>query len=291
MTTSAGVRGRARSRSPAPTPAAAPGSRPTSRRSARSACYGMTAITAVTVQNTKGVYGYDAHGPEARRRTDPRGRDATSASTRPRPGCWRTRAIVAAVADGRRGAGDPEPGRRSGVRLASTGTCCCADDAVAELRVADPAARDARHAEPPGGERARRRRRRGEGRHAPGGRRDPGARGGRGAGQGRPPRGVDRGRRPVRRPAGSRYGSTPTGSTRRTRTGPAARCRRRSRRTWRWDGSLLDAVRAGKAFVTEAIRHALATRRGDRAGRSAVVDPAGRAPVARGATAFAAGCA
>ena len=42
----------------------------------------------------------------------------------------------------------------------------------------------------------------------------------------------------------------------------------------------LDAVRAGKAFVTEAIRHALAIG-GDRTGGSAVVDPAGRTAVAR----------
>ena len=39
--------------------------------------------------------------------------------------------------------------------------------------------------------------------------------------------------------------------------GTGCTCRRRSRRIWR-AATLPDAVRAGKAFVTEAIRHALA---------------------------------
>ncbi len=52
---------------------------------------------------------------------------------------------------------------------------------------------------------------------------------------------------------------------------------------------LLDAVRAGKAFVTEAIRRGARDRRRDRARGSGVVDTAGGSPIA-GATTCAGGC-
>ena len=50
-------------RSPARTPAAAPASRPTSRRSPACGVHGMTAITAITAQNTVGVTAVEAVAP------------------------------------------------------------------------------------------------------------------------------------------------------------------------------------------------------------------------------------
>ena len=198
--------------------------------------YGMTAITAITVQNTKGVYGSEAMSPKLVGRADPRGDDRHRRRRRE---------------DGH--AGEP---RRSSARWRrpsrswrsrtwswipcsspSTGTSLLAEDAVDELRsrilplaalVTPNLAEASGLAGLPG---------RGEGRHAPGGRRDPGARAACGAGQGRPPRGLDRGRRPVRLGWDRGMARRPTGSTCPTRTGRGARCPRRSRRIWRWDGN------------------------------------------------------
>ena len=121
----------------------------------------MTAITAVTVQNTKGVSG--VRGDLTARRSPSRSAPwrATSGSTRRRPGCWRR------PRSSRRW---PRRPRRRGSRdlvvdpvfVSKHGHPLLAEDAVDALRRADPAARDARDPQParggrPGGLRGARR--------------------------------------------------------------------------------------------------------------------------------------
>ncbi len=158
--------------------------------------YGMTAITAITVQNTKGVYGYEAMSPQLvdeqiRAVTTDIGVDAAKTGMLANAGI--VRAVASAVAELAIPHLVVDP-----VFVSKHGHLLLADDAVVELRSTDPPARHARDAEPARGERPGRRRGGGEGRHAPGRRRDPRARRGSGAGEGRPSRGVDRGRGPVR---------------------------------------------------------------------------------------------
>ena len=78
--------------------------------------YGMTAITAITVQNTKGVYGAEAMSPQLvdeqiRAVATDIGVDAA------KTGMLANAAIVRAVADDRRRVVDPAPGRGPRVRL------------------------------------------------------------------------------------------------------------------------------------------------------------------------------
>ena len=175
-------------------------------------------------------------GAAARGRADPRGDDRHRGRRGEDRACWRTAGIVRAVASVVAELAIPhlvvDP-----VFVSKHGHLLLADDAVDELRsrilpLATLVTPNLPEASGLAG-----RRRRGEGRHAPGRRRDPGARRRRGPGEGRPPRGLDRGRRPVRVRRCRGVARRRSGSTRRTRTGPVARCRRRSRRTWRWGGS------------------------------------------------------
>ena len=211
---------RGHSRSPAPTRAAARGSRPTSRRSAALGVFGMTAITAITVQNTKGVYGYEALAPrlveeQIRAVTTDIGVDAA------KTGMLANGGIVRAVAVAVEELADPEPGRGSGVRLQARAPAARGGRGRRDP-LPDPAFGVARHAEPLRGERPVRPARGRQGRHAPSRGRHPVARRGRGPGERRSPRDVDRGRRPVHRRRGG--GVARRGAPRRrTRTGPAAR--------------------------------------------------------------------
>ena len=80
------------------------------------------------------------------------------------------------------------------------------------------------------------------------------------AGQGRPPQG-SADRHPLRR-ARLHALSRRRGSTRTTRTAPAARCRRRSPPASRTAAPLADAIGEAKAYVTAAIREGFPAGRG-----------------------------
>ena len=147
-------RARVRSRSPAATPAAAPGIQADLKTFSALGVYGMTAITAVTVQNTEGVYGYEAIAPELvgeqiRAVATDIGVDAakTGMLARPHRGGHRgrgRRTVIGALEHIPNLVVDP-------VRLEARAPIARAEDAVAALRVEAPAARDARDAEPPRG--------------------------------------------------------------------------------------------------------------------------------------------
>ena len=76
--------------SPARIPAAAPASRPTSRRSPRSAATPMTAITALTAQNTDRRFGRASASSRLHRASRSTACSTTSAPTRSRPACCTT---------------------------------------------------------------------------------------------------------------------------------------------------------------------------------------------------------
>ncbi len=189
----------------------------------------MTAITAVTVQNTQGVSGYQALPPaivadQIRAVVTDIGVDAA------KTGMLASAEIVEAVAAALAETAVPnlvvdpvcrvqarEPAARRGRRRSPARP--------------DPAARDARHAQPARGREPRRvpgDRPRPDGGRGGG---DPGDGAGRGAGQGRPPARVERSRRPVlrRRPDGVDRGRADRDD--RTPTERAAPCPRRSRPT------------------------------------------------------------
>ena len=235
--------------------------------------FGMTAITAVTVQNTRGVCGYEELSPgtvgdQIRAVVTDIGVDAA------KTGMLASVAIVEAVADAVAETAVPnlvvDP-----VFVSKHGHALLAEDAVDALRDADPA-----------------RSRRSSRRTCP---RPPGSSGSRSArasDMARAARAIlAMGPRAVLVKGGHLEGvrSAPTtcsstGSAMewiarravappRTPMAPAACCPRRSLRTSRGARSCSAAVRGGKAFVTEAIRHALPLGRG-----IGPVDPMWRLP-------------
>ena len=126
--------------------------------------YGMTAITATTVQNTKGVYGYEALSPQLvdeqiRAVTTDIGVDAAKTGMLANAGI--VRAVASAVAELAIPHLVVDP-----VFVSKHGHLLLADDAVEELRIEDPPARHARDAEPARSERPGRHRGGGDGRHA-----------------------------------------------------------------------------------------------------------------------------
>ena len=198
---------RARSRSPAPTPAAAPGIQADLKTFSALGVFGMTAITAVTVQNTKGVDGLRGARPRSGRRSRSARSPTDIGVDAAKTGMLANAGHRRGGRRRRRGARDPEPRRGPRVRLQARAPAA-GGGRGRRAPVAAPAARDARHAEPARGERSRRAspsRSRDDMRRAADAILAFGVR--RGPGQGRPPRGPDRGRGPVRVRAGSRSGS------------------------------------------------------------------------------------
>ena len=135
-----------RSRSPAPTRAAAPGIQADLKTFSALGVFGMTAITAVTMQNTEGVSGYEALPPQVvaeqiRAVVTDIGVDAA------KTGMLASAAIVEAVADAVAETAIAEPRRGSGLGLQARASPARRGRRRRAPR-AHPAARDARHAEP-----------------------------------------------------------------------------------------------------------------------------------------------
>ena len=116
----------------------------------------MTAITAVTVQNTKGVDGYEAMSGRSSSASRSARWRPTSASTPRRPGMLANAEIVEAVADAVAANCASRTWSSTRCSSPSTATRCCARRRGRRAPIAAPAARGARHAEPPGGGRPRR---------------------------------------------------------------------------------------------------------------------------------------
>ncbi len=225
--------------------------------------FGMSAITAVTAQNTLGVTRVAVARRRHGRRADRRGRVGHSARTRRRSACSRTPR-----------SSTPSPTRFAGiacrtscsipVMIAKSGATLARRRRGARARDRAPAAGRRHHAERAGGRGAD-----GPAHHEHCGPASDRRSAWSSWARARRSSKADTSEGPavdvLWDGANGHRGARPSASTAATRTGPAARSRRRSPRTSRWATTSPIAVRAAKTYVTRAIAQAPGLGDGTRA--------------------------